>query len=122
MTPRKLHSPQRILLMRALHDDERPPLRSCIPVKDSPRAFIGGIGGENQASFEVGAQPVGGAATEFVGVGYLKTATAGGEPKGSDGGGCSFDEVASRVAVHLCSRASCMRPGAAAILGSARGS
>ena len=66
MTPRKLHSSQRILLVRALHDDPRPPLRCCVPIKDPPRAFVGGIGGENQTSFEFGAQPVDSAATEVI--------------------------------------------------------
>jgi hypothetical protein len=101
MTLRKLHRSQHILLGRALHDDPRPPLRSCVPVKDAPRAFIGGIGGENQTSFEFGAQPVDLRATEVISVGYRKMLTAGGEPKCPRSGDRSFDEVASGVGAHL---------------------
>src|SRR5439155_5180085 len=72
VTPRKLHSSQRILLGRALHDDPRPPLRYCVPIENPPRAFIGWIGGENQTSSEFSAQPLDSAATEVVSVGYLK--------------------------------------------------
>ena len=110
VTPRKLHRSQRILLARALHDDPRPPLRCCVPVKDPPRVFIGGIGGENQTSFEFGAQPVDSTATEVISIGDLKTPTAGGEPKCPCGGDRSFDEIASRVLAHLYSGPSCLRP------------
>src|SRR5687768_5053365 len=105
MTPRKLHSSQRILLARALHDDSWPPLRSCVPVKDPPRAFIGGIGGENQTSVEFGAQPVDGAAAEVISVGSLKTPAAGSERNCPRSGDRSFDEAASRIQVHLSSPA-----------------
>lgn len=100
ITLRKLHRSQRILLVCALHDHPRPPLRSCVPIKDPPRAFIGGIGRQNQATFKFRAQSVDGVATEVISVSYLKTPTAGGEPKCARGGHYSLDEVASRVPAH----------------------
>src|SRR5688572_9039494 len=102
MTPRELHGPQGILLGRALHDEPRPPLRRRVPVKDPPRGFIGGVGGEDQASFESGAQAVDRAAIEVIPAGRLNTPAAGGEPHRGRGGDRSFDEVASRVPVHRC--------------------
>jgi hypothetical protein len=40
---------------------------------------------------------------------YLKTPTAGGEPKCPRGGDRSFDEIASRVPAHLYSGPSCIK-------------
>jgi hypothetical protein len=51
--------------------------------------------------FEFGAQPVDRPATEIISVGYLKTPTARGESKCSQGGDRSFNEIASGVPAHL---------------------
>ena len=68
MKPRKLHRSQPILLGRALDDDPRPSLRSCVPIKDPPRAFIRGIRRQNQTTFKFRAQPVDSVATEVTSV------------------------------------------------------
>src|SRR5207245_2803121 len=58
---------------------------------------IGGVGRQNQATFEFRAQPVDSVVIEVISVGYVKTPTAGGESKCPRGGHYSLDEVASRV-------------------------
>ena len=101
MTPRKLHRSQGIFFARASHDHARHPLRCCVPIKNASRAFVSGIAGDNQTSFEFGAQAVDSATTEVITIRYLKAPTAGREPKRRRGGDRSFDEVASRGPDHL---------------------
>jgi hypothetical protein len=100
MAARKLHGSQRIVFLRALHDDARSPFRGSIPVEDSPRAFIRRIGREDQAAFKSSAQSVDCVATEIALVGALNPLTGRDTPDHSRSGDRLFDEVASRVTAH----------------------
>ena len=101
IAPGKFHGTQCILLAHALHDDPRPPLRCCIPVKDPPRAFVRGICGENEVPFECSAQLVDRAATELIPIGYVQTPTPGNGADHRRDWDDSFDEVTSRVRTHF---------------------
>ena len=101
MMARKFDGAQHIFLTRALDDDARRPLGCLVPIKDASRAFIGGIAGKSQTSFESRAQALDSLATDVIPVGYLEPPAADGEPKRARSGGGSFDEVTSRVPAHV---------------------
>jgi len=101
ITPRKLHRPQRVIFVRALHDGSRHPLRCCVPIKNPPGAFVLWLAGANQTSLESRAQAVDSVAIDFISIVAPKELAARRKPECSRGGDGSFDEVASRGPVHL---------------------